>query len=140
MYQHGRHALENKNLIHLAEKRGWRHVYFTNRLKLQIELRREAQLEDSSDLVKVRERRKKLQPSPPVTSREEYVIRRHSLATRKEAPSMSPLPNRIGSAQTDIGRMCDSPILSARSNDGSGDSRPSSRSSTGHRHHIRSPK
>jgi len=53
---------------------------------------------------------------------------------------MSPLPNRIGSAQTDIGRMGDSPILSPRSNDGSGTSRPSSRSSTGHRHHIRSPK
>ncbi|CAF1052894.1 unnamed protein product [Adineta ricciae] len=100
IHQHGRQTLENKNLLQLADKRGWRHVFFTNRLKLQIELRREAQLEryhpeDPSDLVKARERRKQLQPSPPVTPREQTIVRRHS--SRKE-----PLPLRIGSARADV--------------------------------------
>ncbi len=85
--QHGRIILQNKDLIHLAEKCGWRKVFFTNRLKLQMELRREAQLEqhhreDPSDLVKAQERQK------------QHLIRRHSFATRKQSPSISPLPNR----------------------------------------------
>ncbi|UJR37515.1 hypothetical protein I4U23_030217 [Adineta vaga] len=98
---YGRHALENRDLIHLAERRGWRHVFFTNRLKLQMQLRREAQLErhhpeDPSDLVKARERRSQLQPSPPVTPRQQHdrflqpSIRRHSFATRKEPSVLSP--------------------------------------------------
>jgi len=92
--QHGRIILQNKDLIHLAEKRGWRKVFFTNRLKLQMELRREAQIEyhhreDPSDLVKAQERQK--QP----------LIRRHSFATRKQ----SPLPNR---ERSDIGLIDDS--------------------------------
>ncbi|CAF1325268.1 unnamed protein product [Adineta steineri] len=134
MYQHGRHALENKNLIQLAEKRGWRHVFFTNRLKLQIELRREAQLEhyhpeDPSDLVKARERRHKLQPSPPVSAREQPSVRRHSIAIRKG----SPLPDRRGSAKTDIVHRSDSPLLSARSFDSrSMNSTPLLRSPTNH--------
>ncbi|CAF1068028.1 unnamed protein product [Didymodactylos carnosus] len=33
----------SRELINLAEKRGWRHVFFTNRLKLQMQLRRESQ-------------------------------------------------------------------------------------------------
>ncbi len=82
--QHGRIILQNKDLIHLAERRGWRHVYFTNRLKLQMELRREAQLEhhhpeDPSDLIKAQERQK------------QHLIRRYSF---KGSFSMSPLPNR----------------------------------------------
>ncbi len=87
--QHGRIILQNKDLIHLAERRGWRQVFFTNRLKLQMELRREAQLEhhhhleDPSDLIKAQERQK------------QRLIRRHSLKGRSF--SMSPLPNREGS-------------------------------------------
>ncbi|UJR08718.1 hypothetical protein I4U23_012975 [Adineta vaga] len=135
--QHGRQALENKNLLQLAERRGWRHVFFTNRLKLQIELRREAQLEryhpeDPSDLVKARERRQKLQPSPPVTPREQVSVRRHSITTRKEPLSMSPLPNRIGSAQTDIDSRSHSPLLSTRSKNSRVSSALSSRSLTNH--------
>ncbi|CAF0783538.1 unnamed protein product [Adineta steineri] len=100
--QYGGHALENKDLIHLAERRGWRHVFFTNRLKLQMQLRREAQLErhhpeDPSDFVKARERRSLMQPSPPGTpkqqqQRQQFVqpsIRRHSFATRQEPPQLS---------------------------------------------------
>ncbi|CAF0884936.1 unnamed protein product [Adineta ricciae] len=98
---YGRHALENKDLIHLTERRGWRHVFFTNRLKLQMQLRREAQLErhhpeDPSDMVKAQERRLRLQPSPPVTPRlsqnrfAQPSIRRHSFATRKESSALSP--------------------------------------------------
>jgi hypothetical protein len=99
--QYGQVVLKNKDLIHLAERRGWRHVFFTNRLKLQMELRREAQLEyyhqeDPSDLVKARERQKS------------SLIRSHSFTTRKKSPSMSPLPNREGSARSDIGVMHDS--------------------------------
>ena len=83
--QHGEMVLENKDLIHLAERRGWRQVFFTNRLKLQMELRREAQLEhhhpeDPSDLIKAQERQKP------------RILRQHSLKGRPF--SMSPLPNR----------------------------------------------
>lgn len=135
--QHGRQALENKALLQLAEKRGWRHVFFTNRLKLQIELRREAQLErhhpeDPSDLVKARERRKQLHPSPPVTARDQPSIRRHSIATRKEPLSLTPLPNRIGSAQTDVDSRSNSPLLSTRSKDGRSGSSLSLRSLNKH--------
>ena len=42
--QHGRMVLENEHLIQLAQRRGWRRIFFTNRLKLQMELRREAAL------------------------------------------------------------------------------------------------
>ena len=56
--QHGRMILDNENLIHLAERRGWRQVFFTNRLKLQMELRREGQ---------------------------QRLIRRHSLTNREES-------------------------------------------------------
>lgn len=99
---YGKHALDNKDLIHLAERRGWRHVFFTNRLKLQMQLRREAQLErhhpeDPSDLLKARERRSQIQPSPPTTPRTQQQqrftqpqIRRHSFATRKEPTRLSP--------------------------------------------------
>lgn len=97
---YGQHALENKDLIHLAERRGWRHVFFTNRLKLQMQLRREAQLdrhhpEDPTDFLKSRERRIKLQPSPPTTPRQQQrfdqpSIRRHSFAIRQEPPPISP--------------------------------------------------
>jgi len=98
---YGQHALDNKDLIHLAERRGWRHVFFTNRLKLQMQLRREAQLdrhhpEDPSDLLKSHERRAKIQPSPPSTPRAqqqrltEFQIRRHSSATWKEPTRLSP--------------------------------------------------
>ncbi|CAF0766433.1 unnamed protein product [Rotaria sordida] len=102
---YGRHALENKDLIHLAERRGWRHVFFTNRLKLQMQMRRASQLEryhpeDPSDFVRARERRAQLQPSPPITSRqqERYIqpsLRRHSFATRKEPPLYSPRTSLI---------------------------------------------
>ena len=37
-------VLENEHLIQLAQRRGWRRIFFTNRLKLQMELRREAAL------------------------------------------------------------------------------------------------
>jgi hypothetical protein len=87
-------------LIHFAERRGWRHVFFTNRLRLQMELRREAQIErhhpeDPTDFLKSRERRSTVRPSPPTTPREQqrYVqpsIRRHSFATRQEPPPISP--------------------------------------------------
>jgi hypothetical protein len=97
---YGRHALENRDLVHLAERRGWRHVFFTNRLRLQMELRREAQLErhhpeDPTDFLKSRERRSHLRPSSPTTPREQqgYVrpsIRRHSFAIRQEPPPVSP--------------------------------------------------
>lgn len=40
--QHGRMILENEQLIQLAQRHGWRRIYFTNRLKLQMELRRQA--------------------------------------------------------------------------------------------------
>jgi hypothetical protein len=111
--QHGNTVLKNKSLIHLAERRGWRQVFFTNRLKLQLELRREAQLEhyhqeDPSDLVKARERQTQIQPNQQQSS-----VRRHSYATRKE----SPLSNRERSARSEMGEMeTDSPPLSARSN------------------------
>jgi len=42
--QYGLNSLDNRNLIFLAEKRGWKHVFFTNRLKLKLELRRIEQL------------------------------------------------------------------------------------------------
>lgn len=38
--QHGRMILDNEHLIELAQQRGWRRIFFTNRLKLQMELRR----------------------------------------------------------------------------------------------------
>ena len=38
---YGQHTIHNKDLINLAERQGWRHVFFTNRLKLQMQLRRE---------------------------------------------------------------------------------------------------
>ena len=97
---YGQHALDNRDLVHLAERRGWRHVFFTNRLKLQMQLRRQSQIdshhpEDPSDFVKSRERRSILQPSPPTTPRQQQrtvqpSIRRHSFATRKEPPPLSP--------------------------------------------------
>ena len=97
---YGRQTLQNRDLIHLAERRGWRHVFFTSRLRLQMELRREAQLErhhpeDPTDFLKSRERRSKIQPSPPSTPREKSrhvqpSIRRHSFATRQEPPTISP--------------------------------------------------
>ena len=97
---YGRHTMENRDLIHLAERRGWRHVFFTNRLKLQMQLRREAQLErhhpeDPTDFLKSRERRGRLQPSPPTTPRQQDrftqpSIRRHSFAIRQEPPPVSP--------------------------------------------------
>lgn len=69
--QHGKNILENQDLIHLAERRGWRQVFFTNRLKLQMELRREAQMKQT---------------------------RRHSFSNRISSPSLLlPLPNREGS-------------------------------------------
>ncbi|CAF2488552.1 unnamed protein product [Rotaria sp. Silwood2] len=141
---YGRHALRNKDLIHLAEKRGWRHVFFTNRLKLQMQMRRAAQLErhhpeDPSDFVRARERRSQLQPSPPATPRqqERFVqpsMRRHSFATRKEPPSYSPraspLPDQEESPRTArsyLGEVNESPRIrrppspssSVRSNAGS---------------------
>jgi len=96
IHQHGQIILQNKDLIHLAEKRGWRQVFFTNRLKLQMELRREAQLEyhhqeDPSDLIKAQERQI------------QNTIRRHSFTSGKQSPSMSPLPNREESARSNIG-------------------------------------
>ena len=97
---YGRHALRNKDLIHLAERRGWRHVFFTNRLKLQMELRREARLEshhpeDPSDLLVARERRSQLRPSPPTTLRQHQhsvqpSVRRHSFGMRRQPPPVSP--------------------------------------------------
>lgn len=84
--QHGRNIFENQDLIHLAERRGWRQVFFTNRIKLQMELRRENQLKHSTDLV----------------AQKQTSIRRHSFTARKQSPSLSPLPNREGS---DIGIM-----------------------------------
>ena len=158
---YGWHALENKELIHLAERRGWRHVFFTNRLKLQMQLRRQAQLEhhhpeDPLDLVRARERRSKLQPSPPSTPRQQknFVqpsIRRHSFATRKQSPRASPIPDHdefAHTAQPYIGGMDDSPrtrrppspSLSIRTNAGSVASassaqppvQPSHRSTTRH--------
>jgi hypothetical protein len=137
---YGRHSLENRDLIHLAERRGWRHVFFTNRLKLQMQLRREAQLdhhhpEDPLDLVRARERRSQIQPSPPTTPRQhersvQPSIRRHSFATRKDPPSLSPLPNLEESPRTDRSytggmggsprtRRPPSPSLSVRTNAGS---------------------
>lgn len=126
---HGRQALENRNLIHLAERRGWRHVFFTNRLKLQMELRREAQPErhheeDPSDLIKARERRVHVQPSPPSTPRQlrsiQPTLRRHSFANRKEptvsSPRFSPLPDRLESPRSP---RIQSPALSTRSIAGS---------------------
>jgi hypothetical protein len=144
---YGRHALENRDLIHLAERRGWRHVFFTNRLKLQMQLRRESQLErhhpeDPSDFVKARERRSQLQPSPPTTPRQQKLrfvqpsIRRHSFATRKEPPSLSPLGDQENSPRTarsnidetdesPRGLRLSSPTSSVRSNAGSMDSESS---------------
>lgn len=126
---YGQHALENRELIHLAESRGWRHVFFTNRVKLRMELRRSAQLErhhpeDPSDLVQARQRRVHVQPSPPSTPRNERsiqpTIRRHSFATRKEptalTPRFSPLPDRLDSPRSP---RIQSPALSTRSNAGS---------------------
>ena len=84
--QHGRQTLENRDLLHLAERRGWRHVFFTNRLKLQMELRREAQQHAQVKRI----------PMPPT------VARRHSFGIRKERFSMSPLPNREGSARSEL--------------------------------------
>lgn len=104
---YGRHTMENRDLVHLAERRGWRHVFFTNRLKLQMQLRREAQLErhhpeDPTDFLRSRERRGQLQPSPPSTPRQQdrYVqpsIRRHSFATRQEEPP--PVSPRLSALQ-----------------------------------------
>ena len=136
---YGRSASERKDLFHLAERRGWRHVFFTNRLKLQMELRREAQLdshhrEDPSDILKARQRRSQIQPSPPTTPRQDRFappsIRRHSFTTRKEQLSLSPLPNREGSPRTPRSYRDDldgspgthrlpSPALSVRANAGS---------------------
>lgn len=144
---YGQHALDNRDLIHLAERRGWRHVFFTNRLKLQMQLRREAQLErhhpeDPSDFLKARERRSQLQPSPPVTPRQQQQqqrfvqpsIRRHSFTTRKEPPQISPRASLIleqeespRTARSYIDEMRDSPTMrrpaspstSVRSNAGS---------------------
>ena len=139
--QHGRRALQNKDLLQLAEKRGWRHVFFTNRLKLQMELRREAQLvrhhaEDPSDSIKARQRRAQMHTSPPVAlEHDQSSIRRHSFATRKEPISMSPLPNREGSARSYMSETGDatrmpSPPVTPRSNPGSARSKASSRSTT----------
>ncbi|CAF1337061.1 unnamed protein product [Rotaria magnacalcarata] len=138
---YGQHALENKDLIHLAEERGWRHVFFTNRLKLQMQLRRTAQIhrhhpEDPSDFVRARERRSQLQPSPIATPRQQDraaqpAMRRHSFATRKEPPSYSPraspLPDEQEPPLTDRSyknelpriRRAPSPASSVRSNAGS---------------------
>jgi hypothetical protein len=142
---YGKHALDNKDLNHLAERRGWRHVFFTNRLKLQMELRREAQLEshhpeDPSDLMKAQERRSRFQPSPPTTPRQQQQtfvqpsIRRHSFATRKEPPTLSPRTLRLHDQQEsprttrsyidEMDELPDtqrspSPSLSVRSNAGS---------------------
>ena len=142
---YGQHALENRDLIHLAERRGWRHVFFTNRLKLQMQLRRESQVEryhpeDPLDLVRARERRSYIQPSPPTTPRQHQqryaqpTIRRHSFATRKQPPAISPraspLPDQEESSRTarsymsEIGisprsRRSPSPATSVRTNVGS---------------------
>lgn len=154
---YGKHALQNRDLIHLAERRGWRHVFFTNRLKLQMQLRREAQLhshhpEDPSDIVKARERRSQLQPSPPSTPRQQEhfsksSVRRHSFATRKESPRSSfrgsPLPDRIGTPrkdqsfidEDDEARRLPSPSSSLRSNAGSMSSRASTRTPLGSSNH-----
>ncbi|CAF3755946.1 unnamed protein product [Rotaria sp. Silwood1] len=40
--QHGYKILKNNYFIHLAQLYGWRRLFFTNRLKLQMELRRQA--------------------------------------------------------------------------------------------------
>lgn len=141
---YGQHALDNRDLINLAEQRGWRHVFFTNRLKLQMQLRRAAQIErhhpeDPSDFVKARERRSQIQPSPPSTPRQQersvqQSLRRHSFATRKErqsdSPRASPLPDRLGSPRLPQSYLDDddesprmrrpiSPSSSVRSNAGS---------------------
>lgn len=86
---YGRNSILNRDLISLAERQGWRHVFFTNRIKLQMQLRRESKnehREDPSDVLKSHERRSKFQPSPPVTARIERpfspTIRRHSFANR----------------------------------------------------------
>lgn len=85
--QHGSQSLENKDLINLAERRGWRQVFFTNRLKLQMELRREARLEkhhrdDPSDLLKARQRRSQVQQNP-IRTPDPSNIGRHSFSLRK---------------------------------------------------------
>ena len=69
--QHGRMVLANEDLIHLAERRGWRQVFFTNRLKLQMQLRREAQLKDH----------------PSDDRQTSRVFRRRSFSTRQESSS-----------------------------------------------------
>lgn len=143
---YGKHALDNKDLIHFAERRGWRHVFFTNRLKLQMQLRREAQLErhhpeDPSDLLRSRERRSHIQPSPPTTPRtqqqqqqqrfNEPQIRRHSFAIRKEPARLSPRalsqldrqefftsPRSVNEDVSEMGRLS-SPSSSVRSHAGS---------------------
>ncbi len=109
-----------------------------------MQLRREAQLErhhpeDPSDFLKARERRSQLQPSPPTTPRrqQEFVqksTRRHSFATRKEPPPVSPRTSFVldeeespqtarsyidGTGESPRIRRPSSPSTSVRSNAGS---------------------
>ncbi|CAF0867557.1 unnamed protein product [Didymodactylos carnosus] len=95
----------SRNLISLAEKRGWRHVFFTNRLKLQMQIRRESQrlpMAIQDDTTQLERRRTSTntrkqssnslmklnveqQPSPPPPR--DYInpsIRRHSFTIKKE--------------------------------------------------------
>jgi hypothetical protein len=101
--QHGKQILNNQDLMNFADGRGWRHVYFTNRLKLQMQLRRQAQIDghiqdDRSEHVSGRQHHR---PSS-VNHRNESVVRRHSFITRHERSTMSPLLNRQGSACSQI--------------------------------------
>ncbi|CAF3426316.1 unnamed protein product [Rotaria socialis] len=61
--QHGKKILKNKYFINLVQIRGWRYLFFTNKLKLQMELRRQALLDvyqekqHSLDLINKQEHR-----------------------------------------------------------------------------------
>lgn len=85
------HPKPTVDLVHYAERRGWRKVFFTNRLKLQMELRREAKFDrhhrdDPSDLIRAKERKK----TQNLTTR--------SLSIRDLSYPIAPLSNREGSA------------------------------------------
>lgn len=77
-----------KDLYNLAQKKGWRNIFFTNTIKLQVELRREANGENNEQ---DEERYGSIADNSSIKSykknnnSKDSVIRRHSIATTRKS-------------------------------------------------------
>lgn len=75
-----------KELHNLAQKKGWRNIFFTNTIKLQVELRREAH-EEANEQEEERYgsiEQNSMKSYKKSSASKDLVIRRHSIATTRK--------------------------------------------------------